>query len=121
MIEIKKKKLIFTRPKLSICFQNFILIIIKWDLWKKIKFHCARKEKYRVFVLEMSSSELTDISVCAVMLYSRRLSTLGFARLHPTVLTRDSVSLRMGRVEQGDSGGKKAKEKEKNREKKGKK
>lgn len=80
---------------------------------EKDKFHCARKEKYHVFVLEMSSSELTDISVCAVMLYSRRLSTLGFARLHPTVLTRDSVSLRMGRIEQGDSGGKKAKEKEK--------
>lgn len=32
------------------------------DFAGKDKFHCARKEKYRVFVLEMSS-ELTDISV----------------------------------------------------------
>lgn len=98
--------------KLSICFQNFILIIIIMGFAGKDKFHCASKEKYRVFVLEMSSSELTDISVCAVMLYSRRLSTLGFARLHPTILTRDSVSLRMGRVERGGSGGKKKKTKE---------
>lgn len=32
------------------------------DFAGKDKFHCARKEKYCVFVLEMSS-KLTDISV----------------------------------------------------------
>jgi len=118
MTEIKTY--IHTAKALSL-LSEFYSDYYKIGFAEKDKFHCARKEKYRVFVLEMSSSELTDISVCAVMLYSRRLSTLGFARLHPTVLTRDSVSLRTGRVEQGDSGGKKAKEKEKNREKKGKK
>lgn len=68
-----------------------------------LKFCRTNKEKYHVFVLEAVSSGLTDVSVLAVTLYLPRPSTLGFARLHLTVLTRDFVFLQIGHV--GEEGG----------------
>lgn len=59
------------------------------------------------------------------IILAQTVNSVGFARLHPTVLTRDSVSSRIGRAERirwnkRDSAGEKEKKKTGGRGKKGK-